>query len=59
MCIRDSPNTARDSQDRLLCAAAIGITNDMLVRAKALVDAHVDALVLDSARPFKEYNESC
>lgn len=43
------PNTARDSQDRLLCAAAIGITNDMLARAKALVDAHVDALVLDSA----------
>jgi len=43
------PNTARDSQDRLLCAAAIGITSDMLVRAKALVDAHVDALVLDSA----------
>ena len=43
------PNTARDSQDRLLCAAAIGITNDMLVRAKALVDSHVDALVLDSA----------
>lgn len=43
------PNTARDSQDRLLCAAAIGITGDMLARAKALVDAHVDALVLDSA----------
>ncbi len=43
------PNTARDSQDRLLCAAAIGITNDMITRAKALVDAHVDALVLDSA----------
>ena len=43
------PNTARDSQDRLLCAAAVGITDDMLARAKALVDAHVDALVLDSA----------
>lgn len=43
------PNTARDSKDRLLCAAAIGITNDMLDRAKALADAHVDALVLDSA----------
>lgn len=43
------PNTARDSQDRLLCAAAVGITGDMLDRAKALVDAHVDALVLDSA----------
>jgi len=43
------PNTARDSQDRLLCAAAVGITGDMLDRAKVLVDAHVDALVLDSA----------
>lgn len=43
------PNTARDAKDRLLCAAAIGITNDMLDRAKALADAHVDALVLDSA----------
>ncbi len=43
------PNTARDAQDRLLCAAAIGITNDMLDRAGALVQAHVDALVLDSA----------
>lgn len=43
------PNTARDLKDRLLCAAAIGITNDMLDRAQALVDAHVDALVLDSA----------
>lgn len=43
------PNTARDAQDRLLCAAAIGITNDMLERAGALVQSHVDALVLDSA----------
>ena len=43
------PNPARGSKDRLLCAAAIGITNDMLDRAQALVDAHVDALVLDSA----------
>lgn len=43
------PNTARDSKDRLLCAAAIGITNDILDRAKALADAHVDAFVLDSA----------
>lgn len=43
------PNTARDKNDRLLCAAAIGVTNDVLDRAKALVDAGVDALVLDSA----------
>lgn len=43
------PNSARDAQGRLLCAAAIGATDDVLVRAKALVDAQVDALVLDSA----------
>lgn len=43
------PNTARDKKDRLLCAAAIGVTADVLERAKALVDAQVDVLVLDSA----------
>lgn len=43
------PNTARDSRDRLLCAAALGVTNDVLDRAKALADAGVDAFVLDSA----------
>lgn len=43
------PNTARDAQGRLLCAAAIGITNDVLDRAAALIEADVDVLVLDSA----------
>ena len=43
------PNSARDSQGRLLCAAAIGITKDVLDRAGALINAGVDALVLDSA----------
>lgn len=43
------PNTARDNEGRLLCAAAIGATDDVLIRAKALVDAQVDALILDSA----------
>ncbi len=43
------PNTARDAQGRLLCAAAIGVTNDVLDRAGALIDASVDVLVLDSA----------
>ena len=43
------PNTARDKEGRLLCAAALGVTDDVLVRAKALVDAGVDAFVLDSA----------
>lgn len=43
------PNSARDSQGRLLVGAAIGVTNDVLDRAKALVDAKADVLVLDSA----------
>ncbi|WMJ21774.1 IMP dehydrogenase [Paludicola sp. MB14-C6] len=43
------PNSARDKNDRLLCGAAIGVTSDVLDRAKALVDAQVDVLVLDSA----------
>ena len=43
------PNTARDSKDRLLCAAALGVTADVLDRAKALYEAGVDAFVLDSA----------
>ena len=43
------PNSARDEQGRLLCAAAIGVTKDILDRAGALIDAGVDALVLDSA----------
>lgn len=43
------PNTARDAKDRLLCAAALGATNDVLDRAQALADAQVDAFVLDSA----------
>ena len=34
---------------RLLCAAAIGVTADVLERAAALVNAQVDVLVLDSA----------
>ena len=43
------PNTARESQGRLLCAAAIGVTGDVLERAAALVAAGVDILALDSA----------
>lgn len=43
------PNSARDSSGRLLVGAAVGITADMLERVKALVDAHVDVVVLDTA----------
>jgi len=43
------PNSARDKNGRLLCGAAIGVTADVLERAKALVEAQVDVLSLDSA----------
>ena len=43
------PHSARDTQGRLLCAAALGATADVLDRATPLAAAGVDAFVLDSA----------
>ncbi len=43
------PLAAKDEQGRLLCGAAVGITANCLDRVKALVDAKVDVIVLDSA----------
>ena len=43
------PNAAKDAQGRLLCGAAVGITANVLDRVAALVKAHVDVVVLDSA----------
>jgi IMP dehydrogenase len=43
------PNAAKDSLGRLLVAAAVGVSKDFEDRAKALVDAGVDVIVLDSA----------
>lgn len=42
-------NSNVDAQGRLRVAAGVGITEDALERVKALVDAGVDAVVLDSA----------
>ena len=43
------PNAAKDSQGRLLCGAAVGITANVLERVEALVNSHVDCIVIDSA----------
>ena len=43
------PNAAKDDQGRLLCGAGVGITADVLDRMQALVNAHVDVIVVDSA----------
>lgn len=43
------PNSARDSEGRLLTGAAVGVTADMIDRVTALVKAKVDVVVLDTA----------
>lgn len=43
------PDSAKDSQGRLLCAAAIGVTSDILDRVDALVNSKVDVIVIDTA----------
>lgn len=43
------PNAAKDEHGRLLVAAAVGVTSDTFERAEALLQAGVDALVIDSA----------
>jgi IMP dehydrogenase len=45
----DYPSATKDRQGRLRVAAAVGVGPDALERAAALVDADVDALVLDTA----------
>jgi IMP dehydrogenase len=43
------PLAATDSQGRLLCAAGVGVTANILERVDALVKAKVDAIVIDTA----------
>ncbi len=43
------PLAAKDSQGRLLCGAAVGITANILDRVAALVEKHVDCIVIDTA----------
>ena len=43
------PNSAKDDQGRLLVGAAVGVTNDTMVRIAKLVEAQVDVIVIDTA----------
>ena len=47
--VKEFPNAAKDELGRLLVAAAVGVTTDTFERAQALIDADVDALVVDTA----------
>ncbi|SHE65983.1 IMP dehydrogenase [Alkalibacter saccharofermentans] len=43
------PNSAKDSNGRLIVGAAVGVSKDSLERAKALIEANADVIVLDTA----------
>ena len=47
--VSENPNANKDQYGRLRVAAAIGVTGDALVRAEALINAGVDALIIDTA----------
>ena len=46
---KDKPFACKDEQGRLRVAAGIGVTYDSIERATALVEAGVDAIVIDTA----------
>ena len=46
---KDKPNACKDEKGRLRVAAGVGVTGDTMERAQALVDAGVDAIVIDTA----------
>ena len=48
------PHAAVDEQGRLLVAGAVGVTSDTVKRVAAMVEAGVDAIVLDSAHGHSE-----
>jgi IMP dehydrogenase len=47
--IKERPNACKDQRGRLRVAAAVGVTTDTPERIQALVDAGVDAVVIDTA----------
>ena len=46
---KDKPMACKDSMGRLRVAAGVGVTADTMDRMQALVDAGVDAIVIDTA----------
>ena len=47
--VRVQPNSNKDTYGRLRVAAAVGVTSDAIDRVDALVDAGVDAVIVDTA----------
>lgn len=47
--IKVRPNACKDERGRLRVAAAVGVTADTMLRVDALVEAGVDAIIIDTA----------
>lgn len=47
--VKEYPSACKDKLGRLRVAAAVGVTDDTLLRVDALVEAGVDAIVIDTA----------
>ena len=52
---KDKPMACKDSKGRLRVAAGVGVTADTLDRMKALVDAGVDAIIIDTAHGHSKF----
>jgi IMP dehydrogenase len=52
---KDKPMACKDSKGRLRVAAGVGVTDDTMDRMQALVDAGVDAIVIDTAHGHSIY----
>ncbi|MCD8284614.1 MAG: IMP dehydrogenase [Prevotellaceae bacterium] len=52
---KDKPMACKDSKGRLRVAAGVGVTADTLDRVAALVEADVDAIVIDTAHGHSKY----
>ena len=46
---KDRPSSCKDEMGRLRVAGAVGIASDTLLRVEALINANVDAIVIDTA----------
>lgn len=52
---KNKPMACKDSKGRLRVAAGVGVTADTIERIKALVEAGVDAIVIDTAHGHSAY----
>ena len=52
---KDKPMACKDAKGRLRVAAGVGVTNDTLERMRALVEAGVDAIVIDTAHGHSKF----